>query len=428
VSARTGLRDAHLHFAEHGEALGSVDLSDCVSVDQCLERAHGACAEKRALRGDWVVCRGARPGGWREGRFPTRAELDDVCAGMALVVRSFDHHSASADSVALERAGLAEGAHPEMDDAGHVWEGAYRRLLEAIPARTDEEERRCALEAQRDLMGQGFVLAHDMFATERFARTLVELDRSGALEMGVACFAPPAEIDAVRAIVGDAGSARVAFGGLKLFIDGTLSGRTAHMLEPYADPLPGAPRGSALLDDDEILAHFERAEAERFGVAIHAIGDGAVRRILNLDERCAERLGRAPTFTLRLEHAQFVHPSDIERIARAVATGRQMIVSVQPSHLLTDIESVRTHVPGAESRAFPLRSVVEALAGAGVDPAAHVELGSDTPVVRPLPDDTILAACTRRRAGMDASEALNPSERVDEEVAWSLYRAPAQPS
>ncbi len=418
------LRDAHLHLPEHGESLGTVDVSACRCVDACLELAERACAAGRTQRGGWVICDGARVSSWREERFPTAAEIDAVAHGLPVMVRSFDHHSASASGAALAKAGLLGTAHPEMDSSGHVWEAAYARLIGALPERTGAEERACVLDAQRDLTAQGFVLVHDMHSTPMLARTLLDLEQEGLLELRVVLFATPDQFEAVRAIVGT-GTDRVAFGGLKLFTDGTLSGRTASMLDPYTEGLPGAPHGSPLIGDDALMDHLRRAHTEGHGVACHAIGDRAVRRLLEAEERLRSEIGRVPRGTLRIEHAQFVHTDDLPRAARLAGTTRRLVLSPQPSHLLTDIEAVRRFAPHAEGRVFPLLSMVEAFADAGLNPVEHIELGSDTPVVRPLPSDTILGACERRRSGMDASEALNPGEAIDEGLAWSLYRSPA---
>ena len=205
------LRDAHLHLPEHGEQLPSPDLSKCSSVDKCLEIAAQAVTDGVRMRADWTVCEFARPSAWKEERFPTREELDAVSSGTPLVVRSFDHHSASANSVALERAGITSD-HPETDGAGAVWESGYAKLLSAIPERTDEEERTCLLDAQRDLRAHGFVEVYDMHTTPRCARSLLAMDKAGELDLVVRLYATPESFEEVRAIVGE-GTHRVRFGG-----------------------------------------------------------------------------------------------------------------------------------------------------------------------------------------------------------------------
>lgn len=429
MSAHTGLRDAHLHLAEHGEQLDAVNVSGCSSLEECLALVREACRADRRTREDWLVCEGMRSASWGGDREPTADDLQRVSSGTPLegapiVVRSFDHHGATATSAALGRATITSGS-ADTDADGRVWESAYLRLMQAIPERDDDEERRCVLDAHRDLVSHGFVEAHDMHATARLARTLLNLDDKGQLTLRVVLYATPDHVDAVRSLCAASATECIAFGGLKLFIDGTLSGRTAFMLEPYVDGLADDPCGQWLIDDDTVLAHMRSCDALGEGLACHAIGDAAVRRLLDLDDCLAAELGRLPRHVLRLEHAQFVHPSDIQRIAERIGDGRALVVSPQPSHLLTDIEATRRHAPHAEERAFPLRSIVDSMRAHGVDPARHVVLGSDTPIVSPSPTDTLRAAVDRRREGMNAAEALNPSEAVDDETALSLYRAGA---
>ena len=76
-------------------------------------------------------------------------------------------------------------------------------------------------------------------------QSLLALEESGELkDYRVLAYATREHVPAVREVLGgrDA-SAPVQFGGLKLFLDGTLNSRTASVLEPFADPLPDYPRG-----------------------------------------------------------------------------------------------------------------------------------------------------------------------------------------
>src|ERR1051325_6586870 len=79
-------------------------------------------------------------------------------------------------------------------------------------------------------------------------------------------------------LAGGAGDDWFRTGSLKLFADGTLGSRTAALLEPYED---GGGRGMALLSPRELADAVGEAAAAGFSVAIHAIGDAAVRHALD---------------------------------------------------------------------------------------------------------------------------------------------------
>lgn len=415
------LRDAHLHLAAHGEELSGVALRDCASVGACLERIAARAGEVGEAQ--WIVARGARIEAWDERRYPSAGELDEAGGGRPVVVASFDHHAASASSAALRSAGLLEGGTVpggvvERDGAGRatgvVLEGAFKALLRAMPHPDEAQSREHVLAAQADLRSLGIVDVHDMMTSGADARLFIEMDRAGEIDLDVLCYATGDHFDEVRRALGGH-EGRVRFGGMKLFMDGTLNSRTAHMLEAYADPMPEHPCGTPLMSRAEVDDVFRRAALEGFAVAAHAIGDAAVRTLLDAYEAAG---GASAGFGLRIEHAQFVDEADVERFA---AMG--VVTSLQACHLLTDVEAIGRLVPHRAERSFPLRDLCEAASASGRSPADLVWLGSDTPVVPPDPRDNAQAAVHRRRAEAGCP-VVGGSQAIDEALAWSLLRSP----
>ena len=47
--------------------------------------------------------------------------------------------------------------------------------------------------------------------------------------------------------------------------------------------------------------------------------------------------------------------------------------------------------------------------------------GSDAPIVRPDPGDSVQAAVERRRVGMGEGEAIGLREAISEELAWRCF-------
>src|SRR4051794_13434930 len=84
-------------------------LDQCTSAEECLELL--AREAVRSAHG-WVLAFGARVSAWRDGRWPTREELDRVCGPRACCVMSFDHHSVAANTAAM-RAGKLSDTEPD---------------------------------------------------------------------------------------------------------------------------------------------------------------------------------------------------------------------------------------------------------------------------------------------------------------------------
>jgi predicted amidohydrolase YtcJ len=178
------------------------------------------------------------------------------------------------------------------------------------------------------------------------------------------------------------------------------------MLHDFADPLPDLPRGKALLSVEQIATALSRCADHGLLLAAHAIGDGAVRACLDAAERTG--LGRH----LRIEHAEIVDAADVPRFAALGVT-----LSVQPCHLLADIEALRRSLPHRLDRVLPLRDVIKS----GLIPGQTLLFGSDAPVVGADPRDSIQAATQRRRASMAVDEAIAPDQAIGEREAWACF-------
>ncbi len=426
------LRDAHLHLAEHGRTLSEVDCSAVRSVGECLE-AVAARAEATIGHG-WVVGRGLRVEALAERRPPTARELHDASGGRAVVVNSFDLHAMAVSSLAMTLGGI-ERDTPDPpgglidrgaggEPSGWLLEAACRGVRSAMPPVTGQEIREHILTAQRDLLGLGYVEVHELHAKPAMIRELLALDRAGRLELRVWCYATPEHIEGVQALFDEAGrdrrmtaTGRVTLDGLKLFTDGTLNARTAWMLEPLADPIPDHPTGTPMMTCDEIKREMQWAFERGYQVAAHAIGDGAVRAMLDVYESLGAPSPRGRT-ALRIEHAEFIDEADLHRFAQM-----GVVASLQPCHLLVDIEAIHRLLPHRASRAFVLRDLIDSASASGRDPRQLVWLGSDTPVVSPDPEDNRLASVQRRRVGMGAHEAIAPEQAISEGEWMSLQAA-----
>lgn len=417
----THLREAHAHIALHGRSVGFVQLADCGSATEALHRL-AADADARGP-GAWVVGVGARPEGWTEGRWFERDALDAAVGGRPALVWCFDHHGAFASSAGLAAARVDADTPdprggtivrgPSGAPTGLVLEAAAQLVWHAAPEPTPEEWRGHVERGLADFVRFGFGEVHELHAPEWLGPMLAAMDDAGMLPVRVTLYEPARGIEATVARARGPGGwerERVRLGGGKVFADGTLNSRTAWLLEPYAEPLPGKPMGDALWSVDEIADAAAACARLGTGLACHAIGDGAVRAVLDAYERA-----RVPADgSFRVEHAELLHPADVPRFA---AMG--VVCSVQPCHLLPDIEALRRLVPDRLDRVLPLRRLIDA----GCAPGGLMWFGSDAPIVRPDPEDSIRAAVHRRREGMPASEAIAPEQAIGEDEAWACFSA-----
>lgn len=417
------LREAHAHLAEYGQSLGLPSLEDCRSVQECLDRVASVCRGD-ARRPAFVRFTSARTAAWADPRWPTLAELDAASAGTPCVLMSFDHHCAAANTAAISAAKLVPGVAVEpngvveVDAAGAatgmLFEHAAYAAWSAAPQPGEAERTEQVLAACQSLAAMGFVEVHDLHSQAWLLDTLLGLERDGRLLLDVRLFPPAAELHALAGPWRQRQSRRVQLAGGKVFADGTLNSRTAHMIHRYVDPLPDAPRGRCMISPAALDAQIRAADALGLPLAIHAIGDGAVRTVLD----CIERVGPA-TPGFRIEHCELIDRADVPRFSKLGVTA-----SVQPCHLLADVETLNRSVCHRLARVLPLKELLESglIPGhLGHDGRAGLVFGSDVPIVRADPEDSVQAAVRRRRAGAPIEDAIAFPQALSEEEAWSCF-------
>lgn len=108
-----------------------------------------------------------------------------------------------------------------------------------------------------------------------------------------------------------------------MFMDGVIDSRTAYMLEPY----PGTNSCSkALFTPEQFNEACIIADAMKLQIAVHAIGDAAVRQTLN-GYQAAQQANGARDSRHRIEHIEVVTEADIPRFADL-----GVVASMQPLH------------------------------------------------------------------------------------------------
>jgi predicted amidohydrolase YtcJ len=190
-------------------------------------------------------------------------------------------------------------------------------------------------------------------------------------------------------------------GWLKLFADGALGSRTAALLAPYAEDAiagrpPGGAHGMVLRSGPRLAQLASRAAAAGIASQVHAIGDAAVRTVLDV----LAGLPPVPGAMHRIEHAQLVDVADVHRFGAL-----EVAASMQPAHLISDADAMR--------RAWGAR-VATAFALAAIDAGgALLPLGTDAPVEPPDPWPGIAVATARRGPRSQRSDAFHPEQAID---------------
>ncbi len=398
-----GLVDGHTHLGMWALNRRRVELSGSLTREEVIARVAAA----RPLEG-WIIGQGWDANGWSSP--PHRLALDAAQKG-PVYLDSLDVHAAWLNSAALAAAGISRDTPDPFggriardangDPTGLLLERAVELVTPYLPEPSAPSLDTALREAQAEAHRLGLTGIHEVESTavlEAFRR----LDAAGELRLRVLFHPPVATLPSL--IAGGArsgeGSEWLRLGGVKMFLDGSLGSRTAWMLEPYAGTRD---RGLPITGEKDVRNAMTAAAAAGISSTVHAIGDAAVRRALDL-------LSVVPRVSIphRIEHFQCVHPSDLDR-----APGAGIVLSMQPAHLLTDIELVERHWGGRGRGAYAFRSLLQR--------GARMVFGSDVPVATLDPRVGIHAALERKGFNGAPPQGWRPEEKIGFFEAVAAY-------
>jgi predicted amidohydrolase YtcJ len=424
-----GFNDAHMHLTEAGFKKLTVDLTGTRSMQEFQDRLRKRLETAQPL--EWITGSGWDETLWHGSQLPTRWDIDEVVADHPVFLVRIDGHAAIANTLALKMAHVTlatkepEGGEILRDLSGApngiLRETAQTLVSSLIPAPTPEKRRQAIEAALQDIARSGVTSAQDFSGDTGESnlanfKTLEQLEREGKLTVRISEWLPfnePVESLKQRRDSHPQSDPMLHTGMLKAFMDGSLGSHTAAMLQPFADD----PKNSGLPQYEQAKLNEmskQRLEAG-FQLGFHAIGDKAVQMALEAfaeAEKAAHASGAkaqdgSQNFRLRVEHAQVTNPAEVEQFREL-----NVIASMQPSHLLTDMHWALSRL--GQQRAAHSYAWAE-FANHGV----KLAFGTDYPVEPVAPFRGIYAAVTRKSE--DGKQEYYPAQKLTIEQAIAAY-------
>jgi hypothetical protein len=410
-----GMVDHHIHFTDYALGLARVQLEGARSLEETVARI--AARVQKAKPGEWILGMRWNHRDWERPEFPSKEPLDRIAPANPVALERKDKHSIWLNSAALRAANIARetpdpaGGVVERDASGEptglLREQAVRLAEKAIgPAagRLSDDELQAAISSAHRL---GLTGIHNVEGADAL-RAFEHLRARDRLTLRVTHMIPAENLAHAVALGLETGFGDefLRIGGVKIFADGSLGSQTAHMLEPYA----GQPEncGMAVTPPAEIERLARMAANAGLIVATHAIGDRANRDVLDVYEKLRRE---GVEVTLRVEHAQHLHPTDIARFGAL-----QVVASVQPIHPTSDY-IMADQLLGPRARyAYAFKSLLMA--------GARLIFGSDCPVETLDPFAGLHAAVTRERVSGEPRGGWYPAERLAVEEALRAFADP----
>ena len=353
-----------------------------------------------------------------------RHHMDQMCPDRPFAIASADHHTMWANTKLLEAVGLlhgkilgpgneivmgedglANGELREVEAFGPIikYSGEDRATLglatggEPQPAPSREERAADIVTIRRGLewcAKHGITSIHNMDGNFYTLELLGEIEAQGNLlcrnkvPFHFKNFMKVEMLEKASLMAELYNSDFLSSGLVKFFYDGVLDSYTACMVDDYADR-PGI-TGDPLFTQEQFNEAAIEADRRKLQIAVHCIGDAAVRRVLN-GYQAAQKANGIRDSRHRIEHVEVITEIDIPRFSEL-----GVIASMQPPH-----------PPGAMD--FPLEPTISRIgkqrwhlsypARTMKDSGAHVVFASDWPVASIDVLAGIQAAVTRKAWG-----------------------------
>ena len=287
-----GLFDSHVHMMEAGAKLATIRLDECESPAEMAARV--AERAKVTPPGEWIIGQGWNEGNFRDGRLPTRHDIDSATAEHPVVLMRF-FNTDVVNSVALRLAGVTRATpDPDQGRIERDADGAPNGLLRAkakglvrrlIPPPTLAEMQHAIRLgcAQMHRFGITSVIEPGLNSAE--LRAYQAAYQAGGLTVrtnlmpswhGFRQEETEAQLDYRARELGlftGFGDEWLRIGGLKMAIDGGTTPHTAYMYEPFEGETEVVNYNRLSLAD--LRRFFTTANELGWDVGIHCCGDHA---------------------------------------------------------------------------------------------------------------------------------------------------------
>lgn len=366
-----------------------------------------------------------------EGRTPLKGDLDQVSADRPVFIRRSDYHSAVVNSKALEMAGIdrntpdpeggAFGRDANGEPDGRLIELGAVRFLEAHakPAKTFESAVESLLKLKDHYLSHGILTTTNMMVMRGSDPEPLTLYRE-ACRRGLpvdfnlyAVWQGGEDSSGMPDFRADELRGPVRYAGIKLFADGSISGKTAAVRNPYKTAEGEKldyPCGMMTLEEPVFLAALSYARRNGVQLSIHIMGDRSIDAVLDWLSDVDPWLADVPS--VRLEHASLLRPDQLERIDQMRLKPAFTTQIIFP---FAEWRSYRASLSDADfNAAYPVKSIAQRL-----DAFA---LSSDAPCTTWADSDSVfvsLAAAVTRRDADDG--VFGPDEAVSVGTALALY-------
>ncbi len=415
-----GFVDCHAHPMSYGQQLLNVDCRTppIYSIEELIEGIREAA--ERSEEGEWIRGAGYDDFKLSEKRNPNRWDLDKAAPLNPVMITRMCGHVSVVNSLALELARITkdtknpEGGEidrdPETGEPTGVLRGGARAPFRGlIPPPSLERLKEGIRLSSAKFIAKGVTSVSDAGVGNPLTIKAYQAAIDEGMHLRVNLMPSMNSLEHLTSLgLGTGfGSSRLRLGAVKMVFDGSFTGRTAAMEEPFKDTPDNM--GILYMSQEELEANVLKAYEAGYQVGVHAIGDRAISGVLDAYEKALKKAPR-DDHRLRIEHCGINSPEIVSRIKElgVIPVPQPIFLWGEGESYLVGLEEERT------DWAYPVKTWMDA--GITVALSSDCPATSGSELVSPLLG--IHVAVNRKT---DAGNDVGPSQKVGVEEAIKGY-------
>lgn len=419
-----GFNDSHLHLMMLAQVRQEVMLGGSQSIEEVLTRGRQFLAKHP----DTQVLMGT---GWNTSDFTsgeqrnlTRYDLDQISSDIPILFTRACGHTIAANTKAIEQAGLSsataqpEGGRFDVDDAGPsgcFYENATDLIRPLMPVMNSQQMVQALRQIEAEAFSYGITSVHTndiglirpLDEALSIYRDFYHTPGPHLKTYHQMCFERPEDFtDFIANEYQQPLPKGMRYGPLKLFKDGSFGGRSALLSQPYQGEANNL--GVDVLPEAEAKQFLAIAREHQIPVTTHAIGDGAIRAMIEL------YLPHQAEQRWCINHFQISPPDIVSSMAK-----HHILANVQPVFLRSDVATFNKVLPDElVAEAYPWRRML--------DQGMKLAISTDCPIEPFDPFTNLYWAITRKPPQSEApafypDQALTLSEAIDAYTLGGAY-------
>ncbi len=310
-----GFIDSHTHLIHEGLTQIFPDLYNTESIEEALSKVKDF--EFKEI--PFIIALNFDESKWKEKRLPKKKELDKISRDKIVVFRRICGHLAVTNSRGVKYF----SAFGDVDkDTGTMIENIPLRLFSILKIPDDL----FLLSLEKGInkaIKEGITCVHEMVGKKGFYYFL-KLKEKNKLKIRVRYYAPVELLEELKklGILRGFGDDFFKFCGIKIFTDGSIGSRKAAISFYYKNEKR---KGEMLIKKKKFQRILRECENAGFQLAIHAIGNRAIKNILEWSKKIIKKT----ELRHRIEHAEMIEPHLAEELKEM-----GFCLSIQPNFIL----------------------------------------------------------------------------------------------